>query len=49
MQLKIGWRISEPVTFEFADNAVAFECGSNVTDAFSDFFKSKDYIWLRQT
>lgn len=50
LQLKIDWCSSAPVTFDLADKPITFECGSNnaMKAAFSAFFKTKDYMWLKR-
>ena len=51
LQLKIDWCTSKPITFDFTDKPLTFECGSNTAlkAAFSAFFNIKDYMWLKQT
>ena len=50
LQLKIDWCTSKPVTFDLADKSITFECGRNTATkaAFSAFFKTKDYMWLKR-
>jgi hypothetical protein len=49
LQLKVDWCTSKPLHFDLTDEPLTFECGSNAgKSALAAFFKSKDYIWLRQ-
>ena len=49
LQLKISWCKSNSASFEITGDPVSFECGSNsaLKAAFSAFFKTQDYMWLR--
>jgi hypothetical protein len=50
LQLNIDWCTSEPVTFDLVDKPITFVCGSHdpLNAAFSAFFKTKDYMWLKR-
>jgi hypothetical protein len=49
LQLAIDWCNSNPIQFEITDKAITFECGSKKAfkAAFSTFFKTQEYMWLR--
>lgn len=49
LQMKVDWCTSKPLDLHVGDEPLSFECGSNASKSgLAAFFKSKDYIWLKQ-